>query len=241
MREQLTLRGLRVVTVETLIPTSYDFVVTDSHRTTLADISTNDAKVTPTLLLMPRGSGSAAYANCNVLRFPYRQSELYRRIAELIGYERFAIESNHEPRVPVFMNQCSQPRILVVEDNKMNQRVAVRMLEKLGFSYDIAANGIEALEAVQKNSSYNAILMDCSMPVMDGLEATRRIRALSREQKNVPIIAMTANAFADDRDKCFSAGMNSYLSKPIQIEDLAKVLGGFAGGVAVASHPNEAA
>jgi signal transduction histidine kinase/HPt (histidine-containing phosphotransfer) domain-containing protein len=227
MREQLTLRGLRVVTGETLIPTPCDFIVTDSHSTTNADLATGDAKITPTLLLVPRGSGSSAMPNCNVLRFPYRQSELYRRIAELIGNECLTAEMKSESKVPMSKNQCSQSRVLVVEDNKMNQRVAVRMLEKLGFSYDIAANGVEALEAVQKSSAYSVILMDCSMPEMDGFEATRRIRALSAVQKNVPIIAMTANAFAEDRDKCFSVGMNSYLSKPIQIEALEKVLSEF--------------
>jgi CheY-like chemotaxis protein/anti-sigma regulatory factor (Ser/Thr protein kinase) len=111
-------------------------------------------------------------------------------------------------------------RILVVEDNAVNQMVAVRLLEKLGYSADIAANGIEALSAVQR-MSYDLLLMDCQMPEMDGFEATIRLR--QREAgpgTHVPIIAMTANAMAGDRESCIAAGMDDYIAKPVRIEEL---------------------
>jgi CheY-like chemotaxis protein len=88
--------------------------------------------------------------------------------------------------------------------------VALRMLKKLGFSVDVACNGIEALDAVDK-SSYDAVLMDCQMPVMDGFEATRQLRQCE-QGTHIPIIAMTANAMKGDREKCLEAGMDDYVS-----------------------------
>jgi PAS domain S-box-containing protein len=111
-------------------------------------------------------------------------------------------------------------RILVVEDNAVNQMVAVRLLEKLGYSADIAANGIEALSAVQR-ISYDLLLMDCQMPEMDGLEATTRLRQRETSGgKRIPIIAMTANAMMGDRENCLAAGMDDYIAKPVRIEEL---------------------
>jgi PAS domain S-box-containing protein len=111
-------------------------------------------------------------------------------------------------------------RILVVEDNAVNQMVAVRLLEKLGYSADIAANGIEALSAVQ-GISYDLILMDCQMPEMDGFEATMRLRQRKTDMGcRIPIIAMTANAMAGDRESCLAAGMDDYIAKPVRIEEL---------------------
>jgi signal transduction histidine kinase/CheY-like chemotaxis protein len=113
----------------------------------------------------------------------------------------------------------SRERILLVEDNKINQKVALLMLKRLGVEADIASNGAEALEAMASRS-YRLILMDCQMPEMDGFEATRRIRAQNDYDAKVPIIAMTANAFAEDRDACLAAGMDDYLSKPVRQDDL---------------------
>ncbi len=110
-------------------------------------------------------------------------------------------------------------RILLVEDNKINQKVAVLMLKKLGIEVDIANHGSEALDAIASRN-YRLILMDCQMPEMDGFEATRRIRAQDSYHAAVPIIAMTANAFAEDREACLTAGMNDYLSKPVREGDL---------------------
>ncbi len=116
-------------------------------------------------------------------------------------------------------------RILLVEDNITNQLVAVNILKKLGYRADVAANGGEALAAVQ-TVPYDLILMDCQMPEMDGFEATRRIRSgdAGHDHRHIPIIAMTARAMQGDREKCLDAGMDDYLSKPIDLAALAKAI-----------------
>jgi signal transduction histidine kinase len=111
-------------------------------------------------------------------------------------------------------------RVLVAEDNRINQVVTLRMLEKHGFQVLVAKNGREALEMLQWET-VDLILMDVQMPEMDGLEATRRIRELERKTgAHVPILAMTANALQGDRDKCLGAGMDGYLTKPVQSNQL---------------------
>ncbi|MBI5855621.1 MAG: response regulator [Nitrospirae bacterium] len=152
-------------------------------------------------------------------------------------------------------------RVLVVEDNVVNQKVAVRMVQKLGFGVDLAANGREALEAVVR-MNYVAILMDCQMQDMDGFEATRAIRerealnvkreAFESDTRNasrttsdaarsrVPIIAMTANAMQGDRELCLAAGMDDYVSKPIQFQALGEVLSHWAASPAGLAEPESA-
>ncbi|HUF38752.1 MAG TPA: response regulator, partial [Anaerolineales bacterium] len=117
-------------------------------------------------------------------------------------------------------------QILLAEDNAVNQKVAARLLERMGYRADVAANGVEALEAVTRQA-YDVVLMDVQMPEMDGLEATRRIRALDPKGLNDDqphIIAMTANATEADRQACFEAGMDDYISKPVRIEELMRAL-----------------
>ncbi len=109
--------------------------------------------------------------------------------------------------------------ILLAEDNPVNQKVALRMLERIGFSADVANNGLEALDALEQKK-YDIILMDMQMPEMDGLEATRRIVEKYDESIRPYIIALTANAMQGDRERCIAAGMNDYISKPIRMEDL---------------------
>jgi len=116
-------------------------------------------------------------------------------------------------------------RLLLVEDNPINQRVARLVLDKLGYQVDVANNGFEALDAVD-SVRYDLILMDCIMPEMDGFEATRRLRSAGGRAAEVPIIAMTANAFEDDRKACLAAGMNDFLSKPVRQTELAAKLEG---------------
>ncbi len=115
----------------------------------------------------------------------------------------------------------SNSKVLLAEDNKINQIVTTRMLEKIGFEVDCVDNGKDAITAVQ-NNTYHLILMDCQMPVMDGFDATRKILELQHTKciKDVPIIALTANAMAGDREKCIKLGMSDYLSKPLLMEEL---------------------
>jgi len=117
-------------------------------------------------------------------------------------------------------------RVLVAEDNPTNQQVAGMMLRKLGFSPDLVANGLEALEALAQRT-YDLLLLDCEMPEMDGYETARRIRDPRTGARNplIPIVAMTADAISGDREKCFQAGMNDYLAKPVEPRYLAEVLG----------------
>ena len=113
-------------------------------------------------------------------------------------------------------------RVLVVEDNEINQAVAVGILRRLGYEVDLAEDGVAALDLAGRRS-YQAILMDCHMPRMDGYTATRRLRECG-DTANVPIIAMTASALAADRDRCLAAGMNDYLAKPVRTADLDRTL-----------------
>ncbi|MBD1813360.1 response regulator [Microcoleus vaginatus DQ-U2] len=117
----------------------------------------------------------------------------------------------------------SQIRILLAEDNVVNQKVATHLLDRIGYRADIAANGLEVLEAL-KRQSYDVVLMDVQMPNMDGLEATRRICQEWPANKKPRIIAMTANAMQGDREKCLEAGMDDYITKPVRREELALAL-----------------
>jgi PAS domain S-box-containing protein len=115
-------------------------------------------------------------------------------------------------------------RVLVVEDNAINQKVAVMMLEKLGLRTDVASNGREGVEML-KALPYDIVFMDCQMPEMNGYEAVGLIRNLEGPNRCIPIVAMTAEAVAGSRERCLEAGMNDFISKPVKIEDLAQALG----------------
>jgi signal transduction histidine kinase/CheY-like chemotaxis protein len=123
----------------------------------------------------------------------------------------------------------SAPLVLVVEDNAVNQVLAVRMLDRCGYRADVANNGKEALVAIQQ-TDYAAVLMDCQMPIVDGYRATRAIRQLEPDGEHLPIVAMTAHSMASDRAKCIAAGMDDYLSKPIRMPALTDVLARYIPG-----------
>lgn len=118
------------------------------------------------------------------------------------------------PSAPMPENPGSPCRVLVAEDNLVNMAVVVAMLEQIGCEVDTATNGQEAVEAAARGA-YDLVLMDCMMPVLDGVEAARRIRAAESPTRRVPIVALTANALAEQRDEALAAGMDDFLTKPI--------------------------
>ena len=158
---------------------------------------------------------------------PVMQSRLHDAIATAMGMPQeaassaqAALASRHSGRE---LKISSRARILVAEDNAVNQKVAVRMLESLGYRADVAANGIEALELLSR-VPYAAILMDVQMPEMDGYEATEEIRKREGPGHRTPIIAMTANAMQADRQQALEVGMDDYVPKPVKPEELEAVL-----------------
>jgi signal transduction histidine kinase/CheY-like chemotaxis protein len=134
------------------------------------------------------------------------------------------------PEVPALQKEQSSRDILVVEDNAINQRVAQHMLLKLGHCVDVAQNGREALERLRAKR-YDLVLMDCQMPEMDGFEATAQIRGATSAvlDPGIPIVAMTANAFEEDRERCLAAGMNDFLAKPVNRQVLAGIIEKWTG------------
>jgi PAS domain S-box-containing protein len=147
-----------------------------------------------------------------IMTKPVKQSALLQCIQEVVGTARAATAPAHA----VNGDTLRTMRVLLAEDNIVNQKLACRILEKLGAAVTIAENG-EAAIAALTNATFDVVLMDCQMPVLDGYEATRRIRggAAGVQASKLPIIALTAHALGGDRDRCLAAGMNDYLTKPI--------------------------
>jgi PAS domain S-box-containing protein len=165
-------------------------------------------------------AGIAAY-----LTKPIRQSQLYDCLATVLGRTTAPIDTPLVTRHSLMEVQAqARVKVLVVEDNVVNQKLSVRLLERCGCRVDVAANGCEAVEATTR-ITYDCIFMDCQMPDMDGFAATATIR--QREAvtgHHIPIIAMTANAMAGDRERCLAAGMDDYLSKPLQATEIETML-----------------
>jgi signal transduction histidine kinase/ActR/RegA family two-component response regulator len=139
------------------------------------------------------------------------------------GDGRETREAGHPMRV----GRGAPLRVLVAEDNAVNQRVAARLLEKAGCDVRLAANGLEAIDRARAGV-YDLILMDCQMPVMDGYEATATIRAGPSQGARVPIVAMTAHALPGDRERCLAAGMDDYIAKPVKADDLRRLVEKYA-------------
>ncbi len=156
---------------------------------------------------------------------PVRQSQLFDCLMTVLASTSGTAEPTPVHRVAVTPDRPAArgPRLLVAEDNAVNQKVAVHMLEKLGYPADVVADGLEAVEALAR-IPYPLVLMDCQMPQLDGYAATRAIREREGLTRHTPIIAMTAGAMAGDRELCLAAGMDDYITKPVRIEELEAVI-----------------
>jgi PAS domain S-box-containing protein len=151
---------------------------------------------------------------------PVRRLPLLRAIESALE-GKMSVE---EPASPSSLPPGHRGRVLLADDNKVNQLVARILLEKLGYCVDVVDNGMEACNAVQRQL-YDIVLMDCQMPVMNGFQATQRIRSVEIGGRHTPIIAVTAGVLKEERDRCYACGMDDFLSKPISQEDLANTLG----------------
>jgi len=168
-------------------------------------------------------SGGAALDVC--LTKPVRQSALLNalttRVNRRMPDSMAARRDSHEGSPLEGRVAGSHWRVLVADDNAVNQRVAVRMLERLGVRSDVAGTGLEALRML-KTLPYDAVFMDCQMPEMDGYAATQEIRRAEKDGKHIAIIAMTADAFEGAREQCLAAGMDDYIPKPVRLDDLSR-------------------
>ncbi len=218
---------------------AYDILLSDLHMPDmdgfdLARAITQNPAIanTPRLLLSSGGMGPEAerlaLGFSQSLLKPVRQTQLFdaiiRALQVSVGDDTASLKA-----VSALLDY-SHKRILVAEDNKVNQKVILGMLAKFGCKPALAENGQEALDLIAKQS-YDLVLMDCQMPVMDGYEAVRTIRGqeLMHNSSRIPVVALTAHASAGERDKCLSAGMDDFLSKPIVRSDLAKMLAHWLG------------
>jgi CheY-like chemotaxis protein len=182
------------------------------------------AEQLPVVLLSPWGRARLPEALniAGVVSKPVKVSALFELCVEVLNGRNHRRPAATQEVAPVAEDHPLA--ILVAEDNPVNQRVALLMLQRLGYRADVAANGREALEAVARQR-YDLILMDVQMPEMDGLQAAREIRANSSGSSYRPrIVAMTANASTHDRDECYAAGMDDFLTKPVRNGDLRKAI-----------------
>ncbi len=173
-----------------------------------------------------REAGDAAFAA--TLPKPVRQSQLFDLFVTLLAPADLAAPgASRAPvvaaRLDAGMAQRHPLRILLAEDNVVNQKLALRLLQQMGYRADLASNGLEVIESLQRQS-YDVVLMDVQMPEMDGLEATRRIVARWPDGSRPRIVAMTANAMQGDREECLAAGMDDYVTKPIRVDALIDAL-----------------
>ncbi len=153
---------------------------------------------------------------------PIKQSQLYDAIITVLGLQKTKTKEKPTPivtRHTIAEQKRRSVRILLVEDNPMNQKLAVALLKRAGYSVDAVENGAKAIQ-VLKHTTYNLILMDVQMPEMNGFEATQVIREREGDRKHTPVIAMTAHAMKGDKERCLKAGMDDYISKPIEPQEL---------------------
>jgi CheY-like chemotaxis protein len=223
--------------------TPFDAVLLDMHMPGISGVEVAQEVVadatlagTPIALLTSTGldgeavrAREAGVALC--LTKPVREVQLYDCVNRLLGTttSRRADTAAPTPR------RRGAGRLLVAEDNPVNQRVAVAMLKSLGFDVDIAVDGRQALEMFAAGD-HAAVLMDCQMPRLDGYAATRALRELGGRGAEVPIIALTASALASDEARCRDAGMDDFVTKPLRPDVLARVLDRWVGGTEIPPH-----
>lgn len=182
---------------------------------------------TPVILLSSLGTSLPTeelekYKIFATLTKPIKQEILYDSISAALNHVNAESGIFTNSKQPISRKQRNKARILLAEDNTINQQVALHMLDKFGYRADIATNGIEVLEHLKK-VSYDLILMDCEMPEMDGYTTTKKIRQLEKNKHTI-IIAMTAHALMGEREKCLNIGMDDYISKPIDMRILSKTI-----------------
>ena len=212
----------------------FDVAILDLHMPDMDGITLateirrqRDAQTLPLMLMTSLGrreEGAEALDLAAFLTKPIKPSRLLDALAEIFAAEELTVEK--EERKPEFdreMGTRHPLRILLAEDNVVNQKLALRLLQRMGYRADVAANGLEALAALRRQS-YDVVLMDVQMPEMDGLEATRTICREWPSEQRPRIVAMTANVMKEDREACLAAGMDDYLGKPIRVEELVDAL-----------------
>lgn len=200
----------------TLDATAMDLLITDDVDRLF---ELRQTLKTPILLVTAYGNflpseQSAALAPLHQLARPLARNALYQTLRRTLQ----GFDPEHPLASPALTLEAGRARILLVEDNPVNQLVAKGMLAKLGCQVQLATQGAEALELLERDD-FDLVLMDCNMPVMDGYEASRRIRQSGRWPE-LPIVALTANAMPEERERCRAAGMNDYLAKPFRREEL---------------------
>ena len=191
-------------------------------------IHNNPEMAGATLMMLTSGGSPGDGARCRELGISAYLSKPVRPAELLEGIGR-ALQKVPEKETPLITQHSlreerNRARILLAEDNPVNQTVAVRMLEKRGYTVEVASNGRAALAALETDQ-FDVVLMDIQMPEMDGFEATTAIRAKEKiSGAHVPIIAMTAHAMKSDEERCLAAGMDGYVAKPIRIQELLAAL-----------------
>jgi two-component system sensor histidine kinase/response regulator len=223
--------------LEAVSKETFQLILTDAHMpgmdgfTLIEQLNENAASEGSTVMMLTSSTLKGDTARCRrlgvaaFLTKPINQSELLNVILQAVGH---AEPKRSQPSRPTIA-YSGHLRILLAEDNEINQRLGVILLERLGHTVQVAENGARAVELFQADT-YDVVLMDVQMPHMDGIEATAAIRKLEKEGTRCPIIALTAHALKGDREKCLAAGMDDYLSKPLDEDKLIETLQSYSGG-----------